>query len=91
MAGVSLEQLGAEVIQHARVLMEAHKTKYFAHQGLVGDERQVEDNATRLGATRLVAEIAGVISSRTDGGPGSIQVNVIVPPFAQVQAIQKNQ
>jgi hypothetical protein len=86
MAGVSLEQLGTEVIQKVRVLMEAEHTKFFAHQGVVGDERQVADNSASLGATRLMAEILDIISSRTGASGQKVEVVLIIPPFAQVAA-----
>ena len=62
-----------------RSLMEATKTRFFAHEGVVTDERDVEDNSARLGATRLAAELAGVLTSVGAGqhhGPTTIIIGI---------------
>lgn len=80
LAGVTEPELGAEVIGRARDLMDAKKTRFAQHEGEFTDSVEVEDNPTRLGAVRLGAEIAGIVSSRSGGEGSSKPVAVIILP-----------
>ena len=60
--------------------MNAEKTRHFAHKGRVKDKVTVEDNAARLGAVRLAAEVAGVITPRAGGEGTGKPVAIIVLP-----------
>ena len=69
--------------------MEATKTRFFAHEGVVTDERDVEDNAARLGAARLGAELAGVLTSVGAGQHHApAQVLIILPRGATAPGMQ---
>lgn len=41
-------------------MTEAKETKFFAHEGIVVDHREVEDNSTRLAARREMLRVHGV-------------------------------
>ncbi len=81
--GITQGGLGAKSIKKAVDLMDATKLKVVAHEGKITDQIELEDNATQLGAARLVAEMAPVFSSRSEGGKGetNVQINVVLPSW----------
>jgi len=82
LVGILPEELGAEVIGRVRALLGASKTRFFAHEGKVTDSRDIEDNAARLGAARLGAELAGVLTSVGVGQRlGPAVVNIMLPDW----------
>ncbi len=82
--GIDQAELGREVVDSVRDLMQATKLKVIAHEGKITDQVKLADNPVRLGATTLAAQIAPVLSSRTEGGRGetNVQINVgrALPP-----------
>jgi len=48
-----------------RALLEAKETKFFQEKGMVTDEREVEDNTTRLNALKLAHQIKGNLIEKT--------------------------
>lgn len=79
-AGLSLPEI---VREHAHQL-QAKTTKFFAHEGVVIDSRDVEDNGTRLRAVELGYRVHRVLGSEAAeaGDPAAkgpvvaIQINV---------------
>ena len=47
-------------------VQDAKKTKFFAHEGVVQEEKTVDDNGTQLAATNLAAEIRGHKQKKMD-------------------------
>ncbi len=72
--GSDQAELGREVVDSVRDLMQATKLKVIAHEGKITDQVKLADNPVRLGATTLAAQIAPVLSSRTEGGRGETNV-----------------
>lgn len=88
-AGVTIEELGQlarDVITKSRALMDAKKMRYWAHEGRVMDEKEVEDNQTQLGASKQAGEIAGLFSSRaSSGSSGKLEVVINLPGWAVIK------
>ncbi len=54
------------IAKKVRSLQDAKTTKFFAHEGVVQDEKTVDDNGTQLAATNLAAEIRGHKQKKMD-------------------------
>jgi hypothetical protein len=58
-------------------LLNATKTTYFAHKGIVTDERIEEDNAVRKDAVDQVCKIMGAYPKDNANGPSIGSVNIV--------------
>jgi hypothetical protein len=63
--------------KHLRPLLEATDTKLAQHNGEFTDSREIPDNHTRLGATRMAFELLGAFKAEDPALPAST-VEVIV-------------
>jgi hypothetical protein len=67
-------------------MTQAKETKFFANQGLVMDQRKVEDNQTRFEARKTMLQLHGVLGSKVqvsgeNGGPVEVVIrNAIERP-----------
>lgn len=64
--------------------LEAKETKFFAFEGMVRDEREVDNHTARQGAIQKTFELADVLRPRSDvtAGARSVIVNIEWPSWA---------
>lgn len=86
-AGVTPDVMGGLLKKAVAELdhqLEAVETKFFAHEGEVQDEREVEDNAARLAAIRETFALTDAVRGKQEGGGTAPQKLVLVfPVWAQ--------
>ena len=57
-------------------LMNATKSQFFAHEGVVTDERIVEDNGTRDSAFVTACKLRGLFPREQSDGPAHLNISI---------------
>jgi hypothetical protein len=57
-------------------LMNATKTEFFAKDGIVMDDRVVEDNSTRKDTLRMAFQLRGAFPKEEGGGPSHLSITL---------------
>jgi len=82
--GLSDEEL---VAKYLKPLLSATQRQFFAHEGIVKDERTTKDNRTRKEALDMVLRIKGAYPKEADRGNSIGTVNIVwngsAPAWAQ--------
>lgn len=91
-AGVTEEeqaQLVRAAVDTTKRLLTAEKVQYFAHEGVVTDERRVADHATQARAVELVHDFLGTNAARQR--TVVVEHHVELPEWAKPQVIDAPQ
>ena len=75
-------------IQKLREKLDAKTTKFFAHQGEVVQQVNVEDHSTQLTAIDTVLSMAGAYVKESDKRPATPAVAIIVDPISGVVRLE---
>lgn len=82
-AGVLPQDLRRALRTHRR-LLTAKTTKFFAHEGEVVDQREVEDNDAQARAVELMYDVLGVKAPRAQAQPAALGVAIEIDPATGV-------
>jgi len=95
-AGYDLNQIVTDNFSRMLALRDAKIVKHFAHQGIVMETKEVEDNATRRLAIRDTNEFLGIVGSgrpadedRDTGyvGPAQVSVTLVIADPGRAKTI----
>lgn len=83
-SGLTADDLRDAIRTHRR-LLTAKTTKFFAHEGVVVDEREVDDNDAQKAAVDLLYDVVGLKAPRAPAQTaGAIAVAVEIDPATGV-------
>jgi hypothetical protein len=82
-AGVVPADLVRTVRRH-RKLLNAKTTRFFAHDGVVTDAREVNDNDAQARAVELFYDVFGVKAPRAQAAASSLGVAIEIDPASGV-------
>lgn len=82
-AGLTPNDLQRTVRRH-RKLLNAKTTKFFAHDGVVIDAREVNDNDAQARAVELFYDVFGVKAPRAQAAASSLGVAIEIDPASGV-------